>query len=394
MRRWVPRPIDLAAAAVLTVATQVELWLLEPEDVPLAGRVTVPFAVGTLAFAWHRVAPLTALTVGLTGLTVVPRCARRRPRDWPSAGSSPRFALAGVGRLPRPASRCWRWRSHSGCWRSASCCRRGWLVADVLYAWLLAGGVLARRTGRRRPDPAGRALGTARGRRRGAGAVAGRRGRGGGAAADRPGDARRRLAQRQRHDAARQRGPPAAAPRPGGGARGAGDGGAHRPGVPGRDAPDARGPPRPGARRATPRARASPGWRSCSIPARAGRAAGRPHGARHGPARCRRASTWPPTGSSRRRSRTCSGTRPPAGSTAPWTTARPRVDLRVVDDGAGARRGRSGRARPRRHARTGGGRTGARSRPVRARTAAGSVHAVLPVPPRSPLRSRRPEAAP
>ena len=71
MRRWVPRPIDLAVAAVLTVATQVELWLLAPPGVPL-GAVAASFAVGTPAFAWHRLAPLAALTVGLTGLAVVP----------------------------------------------------------------------------------------------------------------------------------------------------------------------------------------------------------------------------------------------------------------------------------------------------------------------------------
>ena len=138
MRRWVPRPIDLAVAAVLTVATQVEIWLLDPEGVPLAG-VAPSFAVGTLAFAWHRVAPLTALTVGLIGLAVVPGALGVDPAmafGWfvtafallASAGYHARRPVAGAG--DRAAV----------CWRSASCCRRGWSSPTSLYAWILAGG--------------------------------------------------------------------------------------------------------------------------------------------------------------------------------------------------------------------------------------------------------------
>ena len=137
MRRWVPRPIDLAVAAVLTVATQVEIWLLDPEGVPL-GAVAASFAVGTLAFAWHRVAPLAALTVGLTGLTVVPGALGVDPAvafGWfvtafallTSAGyHARRPVLALVIAL--------------GLLALSIVLQKGAALADVLYAWLLAGG--------------------------------------------------------------------------------------------------------------------------------------------------------------------------------------------------------------------------------------------------------------
>jgi hypothetical protein len=120
MRRWVPRPIDLAAAVVLTVATQVEIWLASPPDVPM-GVVAPSLAVGTLAFAWHRLAPLPALVVGLTALAVVPGAVGVDPASsfgWfvtamafmASAGyraRRPEIAL-GVARCSRRASSCRR----------------------------------------------------------------------------------------------------------------------------------------------------------------------------------------------------------------------------------------------------------------------------------------------
>jgi signal transduction histidine kinase len=137
MRRWVPRRIDLVAAAVLTVATQVEIWLLDPVGVPLAA-VAPSFAVGTLAFAWHRVAPLAALTVGLIGLTVIPGALGVDPAmafGWlvtafallASAGyHARRPGLALVLAL--------------GLLALSVVLQKGLIVADVLYAWILAGG--------------------------------------------------------------------------------------------------------------------------------------------------------------------------------------------------------------------------------------------------------------
>ena len=59
---------ELGAAAF---GVEVETALMSPPGVPM-GVVVPSLAVGTVAFAWHRVAPLTALAVGLTGLAVVP----------------------------------------------------------------------------------------------------------------------------------------------------------------------------------------------------------------------------------------------------------------------------------------------------------------------------------
>lgn len=137
MRRWVPRPIDLATAAALTAVTQVENALLSPPGVPL-GVVAPSLAVGTLAFAWHRLAPLLALVVGLTGLAIVPGALGVDPAatlGWfvtamafmASAGyraRRPELALA-VALVLLAAS---------------IVLQKGWLVADIAFAWMLAGG--------------------------------------------------------------------------------------------------------------------------------------------------------------------------------------------------------------------------------------------------------------
>ena len=97
-------------------------------------------------------------------------------------------------------------------------------------------------------------------------------------------------------------------------------------------------------------------------------------------ARCRRASTCPPTGSSRRRSPTRSSTPAPARAPCPRrATSEDAVVVEVTDDGAGAARARAtgGRPRARRHARAGRDlrrrarrRAAARGRLRRARAAA------------------------
>ncbi|GAA3165504.1 hypothetical protein GCM10010531_17530 [Blastococcus jejuensis] len=136
MRRWVPRPIDLATAAVLTAVTQVETALMSPPDSPM-GVVVPSLAVGTVAFAWHRVAPQTALAVGLTGLAVVPGAVGVDPASafgWfvtamafmASAGyhaRRPVVALAVAFALLA----------------ASVVLQKGWVISDIAFAWMLAG---------------------------------------------------------------------------------------------------------------------------------------------------------------------------------------------------------------------------------------------------------------
>jgi signal transduction histidine kinase len=135
MRRWVPRPIDLAVAAVLTVATQVEIWLLAP-DVPLAA-VSASLAVGTAAVAWHRLAPLTALTVGITGLGVVPGALGVDPASAFGWFVAALWLMASAGyhaRRPLVAL-----AVSLVLWAASIILQKGFVPADILFAWLLAG---------------------------------------------------------------------------------------------------------------------------------------------------------------------------------------------------------------------------------------------------------------
>jgi signal transduction histidine kinase len=144
MRRWVPRPIDLAVATVLTVATQVEVWLLPPQGVALE-PVAAAFAVGTIAFAWHRVAPLAALTVGLAALAIVPAAYGLDAADWfgwfitaialiVSAGFHARRPLAALAVA-------------FGVLGLSIVLQKGPILADILFVWILSGGAwLAGRT--------------------------------------------------------------------------------------------------------------------------------------------------------------------------------------------------------------------------------------------------------
>jgi signal transduction histidine kinase len=71
MHRWTPRPVDLAAAAVFTAGAQAEVWagvIAGPPRPLLAGTCLV----GTVAAAWHRIAPMAVLVVVLTALAVAP----------------------------------------------------------------------------------------------------------------------------------------------------------------------------------------------------------------------------------------------------------------------------------------------------------------------------------
>ena len=136
MRRWVPRSIDLAAAAVLTAATQVELWLLEPPGVPL-GALSASFAVGTLAFAWHRTAPMPALVVGLTGLAVVPGVFGVDPASTFGWFVTALALMASAGyRARRPGLAL---GIAFALLAASIVLQKGWVIADILFAWMLAG---------------------------------------------------------------------------------------------------------------------------------------------------------------------------------------------------------------------------------------------------------------
>lgn len=71
MPRWLPRPVDLAAAAVLTAGAQAEVWsgvVAGPPRPVLAAL----YLTGTVAAAWHRIVPLATLAGTLTVLALVP----------------------------------------------------------------------------------------------------------------------------------------------------------------------------------------------------------------------------------------------------------------------------------------------------------------------------------
>jgi hypothetical protein len=80
MRTWVSQPVDLAAAAALTAGSQVELWLA-PAGIGPRPLLSLSYAVGTVAFAWHRLAPMTTLIVVMTTLVVVPGALDLDPAD-------------------------------------------------------------------------------------------------------------------------------------------------------------------------------------------------------------------------------------------------------------------------------------------------------------------------
>ncbi len=136
MRRWVPRPIDLALATVLTVATQVELWLAPP-DAPI-GAIATSMAVGTLAVAWHRVAPMAALVVGLTGLVVVPSSFGIDPANWFGWFVTALLLMVSAGyhaRRPLVAL-----AVAFALLALSIVLQKGIVIEDVVYVWLLAGG--------------------------------------------------------------------------------------------------------------------------------------------------------------------------------------------------------------------------------------------------------------
>jgi hypothetical protein len=129
--------VDLIAAAILTLATQLELWL-GPDPGTSRAVLAVAYGIGTIAAAWHRIAPLTTVTISVTAMAVVPGALGVDPAasfGWlvtvlgvvVSAGyhsRRPFLALAIVLALV----------ALSIVWD------KGLVVADIAYAWLIIGG--------------------------------------------------------------------------------------------------------------------------------------------------------------------------------------------------------------------------------------------------------------
>lgn len=138
MRRWVPRPLDLVAAAVLTVAVQVETWLLVPDD--LLPVLPATYLLGTIAVAWHRVAPIAAVTAGLTALVVVPGVLGVDPAAYFGWFVTVFALMASAGyHARRPVVAL---AVALGLLALSITVQKGFLVADIVYTWLLAGGAL------------------------------------------------------------------------------------------------------------------------------------------------------------------------------------------------------------------------------------------------------------
>jgi signal transduction histidine kinase len=137
MNRWVPRPLDLAAAAVLTAGSLLELWL----NPALADRMTVlvpVYVVGTAAVAWHRLAPMTTLVIVLTCLVVVPGALHVEPADSFGWFFAVMAVMVSVGyRAPRPVVAL---AVAFTLFALGIGLQKGLVVADIAFAWMIAGG--------------------------------------------------------------------------------------------------------------------------------------------------------------------------------------------------------------------------------------------------------------
>jgi signal transduction histidine kinase len=137
MRRWLPRPVDLAAAAGLTVVTQVELWAVLDPALPRAA-LAATYAVGTVAVAWHRAAPLTVLTLALTALAVVPGALGVDPAaglGWLVTAFTVMVSAGYHARRPLLAL-----AIALGLLALSIVLQKGVAVSDIAFAWLLSGG--------------------------------------------------------------------------------------------------------------------------------------------------------------------------------------------------------------------------------------------------------------
>lgn len=137
MHRWVPRPVDVAAAGVLTAAAQAEVWTGLVAGAPRPA-LAAAYAVGTTAAAWHRIAPVGTLATTLTALAVVPGVLGVDPNaglSWFVAALAVIVSAGYHARRPLVAL-----AVALGLLGATIVLERGLAVADVAYAWLLAGG--------------------------------------------------------------------------------------------------------------------------------------------------------------------------------------------------------------------------------------------------------------
>jgi signal transduction histidine kinase len=137
MPRWVPRPVDLAAAAALTAGTQAEVWagLVVEAPRPL---LAVTYLVGTVAAAWHRIAPVAVLATVLTALAVVPAALgvdQNAGLAWVVAALAVIVSAGYHARRPLVAL-----AVALGLLGASIVLSNGVVVGDIAYAWLLAGG--------------------------------------------------------------------------------------------------------------------------------------------------------------------------------------------------------------------------------------------------------------
>jgi len=139
MSRWVPRPIDLAIALVLAVAGQIEIWTgILTVDAGQRPLLAGAYLVGMLAVAWHRTAPLTALTVVLTCLALVPGILGLDASEglsWFAAAFGVIISAAYHARRPLVAL-----AVTLGMLAASIVAEKGFLVSDIAYGWFLAGG--------------------------------------------------------------------------------------------------------------------------------------------------------------------------------------------------------------------------------------------------------------
>jgi signal transduction histidine kinase len=139
MRRWVPGPLDLAIALVLTVAGQIEVWTgFVPADAAQRPVLAGAYLVGMLAVAWHRTAPLSALTVVLTCLVLVPGILGLDASEglsWFVAAFGVIISAAYHARRPVVAL-----AVTLGMIAASIVAEKGFAVGDIAYGWFLAGG--------------------------------------------------------------------------------------------------------------------------------------------------------------------------------------------------------------------------------------------------------------
>jgi len=137
MLRWAPRPVDLFVAGVLTLGTQVELWL-GPDPGISRPVLALCYGIGTVAAAWHRVAPLVAVTVSLTALAVVPGALGVDPADSFGWLVTVIALLVSVGyQARRPV---FTLAVAAGLIALSIVLEKGFVLADIVYAWLILGG--------------------------------------------------------------------------------------------------------------------------------------------------------------------------------------------------------------------------------------------------------------